>query len=204
MKSFTFICERSELKYLFAVVVLSITMVFSGKAQFSVSLSSEQDFPYNPPPIINGNPVNYIYEYSVSGNFPASSDPSAGVCAISVGLGANDSCMAGFSASNVGGQFVNNSPPEPGEQIDFVDNYYGGQVQGNITVDSSYPLPENLTWSISELAYGGDSDDPSLDVLDTYAGVVLVPEPGSTGLLFGSVVALAGFAVVGLRKIPLK
>lgn len=187
------------------MVVLSLTGVFSGRAQFTVTLSAEQDLPYDPPPVLNGYPLNFIYTYSISGSFPPPVNSFDSVVAISVGLGAIDSCFTTFSASNVGGQFVNNPPPEPGDQIDFVDDYNGGLVDGTLTVGSAYPMPDNLTWEVGELAYDDDGSGLSLVWLGGYQGVVAVPEPMNTGLVLGVMItALVGFPVLAgrLSRVP--
>jgi hypothetical protein len=187
VRTFIQICRPSEIKCLFAMAALSITAVFSGKAQFSVSLSSVQDFPWNPPPIVNGYPVNYIYNFTVSGNFPPPAPPFDSVVEILMRITPSDGYLntadANFSASNVGGPYLNDSPWQPGELYAFWDFYNGGPVQGSITIWTSDPIPGNWTWDTAELAQESDSGILLLAPIYSYSGLIAIPEPEQYELL---------------------
>jgi hypothetical protein len=187
-----------EFRRLFALAAMSLTATFSSEAQFSVTLSSVQDL--GGAAFDNGQPINYIYNFTISGSFPSNPDFSLyGISLCLSGFGDPGAIDGGFSASQVGGWLPTNPPEFQGDSVSFEDYYYGGPVQGTITVVSTGSLQNYINWSVGELGWVNPDGFPDYyTTLESYAGGAVVPEPTHTGFLFGAgvfvVAAAAGFA----------
>ena len=192
-----------EFKRLFAIGAVSLTAAISAQAQFSITLSSIQDL--GGAAIDNGQPINYIYDFTISGNFPTTLGYSLYGMSLSMsGFGYPGAIDGGFTGSSVGGWLPSNPPEFTSDSILFKDYYSGGPVQGTITVVSAGSFQGDFSWGIAEVGMPspGNSSTPFTS-LDSYTGLVVVPEPTNTGVLFG-VALLAVVSIPCFRRFKAK
>ena len=192
-----------EFKRLFAVGVVSLAAAISAQAQFSITLSSVQDL--SGAAIDNGQPINYIYDFTISGNFPTTPGYSLYGMSLSMsGFGYPGAIDGGFTGSSVGGWLPSNPPEFTSDSILFKDYYSGGPVQGTITVVSAGSFQGDFSWGIAEVGMPspGNSATPYTS-LDSYSGLVVVPEPTNNGLFFG-VALLAVVSIPCFRRFKVK
>jgi hypothetical protein len=201
------ICSRiqavMEFKRLFAVGVVSLVAAIPAQAQFSITLSSVQDL--GGVAIDNGQPINYIYDFTVSGDFPTTPGYSLYGMSLSMsGFGYPGAIDGGFTGSSVGGWLPSNPPEFTSDSILFKDYYSGGPVQGTITVVSTGSFQGDFSWGIDEVGMSSpETSSPSYSSLGFFSGLVVVPEPTNTGLLFG-VALLAVVSVPCFRRFKAK
>jgi hypothetical protein len=198
MKLWIRVHDGLEFRRLFALGAMSLAATFSSEAQFSVTLSSVQDL--GGVSFDNGQPINYIYDFTISGSYPSNPDYNLyGISLCLSGFGYPGAIDGGFSASHVGGWLPTNPPEIQGDSVSFEDYYSGGPVQGTITVVSTGSLQDYFNWSVGELGWVYPDGFPDYyTTLESYSGGVAVPEPSQTGFLFSAgviaVAAAAGFA----------
>jgi hypothetical protein len=192
-----------EFKRLFAVGVVSLAAAVSAQAQFSITLSSVQDL--GGVAIDNGQPINYIYDFTISGNFPTTPGYSPYGLSVSMnGFGYPGAIDGGFTGSSVGGWLPSNPPEFTSDSILFKDYYSGGPVQGTITVVSTGSFQGDFSWGIAEVGMPSpENSSTPYTSLGSYSGLVVVPEPTNTGLLFG-VALLAVASVPCFRRFKAK
>ena len=192
-----------EFKRLFAVGVVSFAAAVSAQAQFSITLSSVQDL--GGVAIDNGQPINYIYDFAISGNFPTAPGYSSYGLSVSMnGFGYPGAIDGGFTGSSVGGWLPSNPPEFTSDSILFKDYYSGGPVQGTITVVSAGSFQGDFSWGIAEVGMPSpENSSTPYTSLGSYSGLVVVPEPTNTGLLFG-VALLAVVSVPCFRRFKAK
>lgn len=141
-----------KFKRLFALTVAGYTAAFSSQAQFSITLSSVQDL--GGAVFDNGHPINYIYDFTISGDFSSNPDYSLyGISLCLSGFGDHGAIDGGFGASHVGGWLPTNPPEFQDNSVSFEDYYSGGAVQGTITVVSTGSLQDSFDWSVGELGW---------------------------------------------------
>ena len=190
-------------KRLFAVGAMILAAACSAQAQFSITLSSVEDL--GGAALDSGQPIDYIYNFTISGNFPTTPGYSSYGLSLSMsGFGYPGVIDGGFTGSSVGGWLPSNPPEFTSDSISFEDYYSGGPVKGTITVVSTGPFQDDFSWGVVELGM------PSSDTLVTrytslgsFSGLTVVPEPMNTGLLFGAAL-LAVVSVPYLRRIKAK
>jgi hypothetical protein len=196
-----------EFRRLFALAAMSLTATFSSEAQFSITLSSVQDL--GGVTFDGGQPINYIYDFTISGNYPSNPDYTLyGISLHLSGFGYPGAIDGDFSASHVGGWLPANPPEFQGDSVSFEDYYSGGPVQGTITVVSTGSLQDNFNWSVGELGWVYPDGFPDCySTLESDSGGVVVPEPTQTGFLFGAgvlaVAAAAGFTSMSKARLGL-
>ena len=181
-----------KFKRLFALTVAGYTAAFSSQAQFSITLSSVQDL--GGAVFDNGHPINYIYDFTISGDFSSNPDYSLyGISLCLSGFGDHGAIDGGFGASHVGGWLPTNPPEFQDNSVSFEDYYSGGAVQGTITVVSTGSLQDSFDWSVGELGWVNPNGFPNYyTTLESYSGSVVIPEPARTGFISGAgVLALA-------------
>jgi hypothetical protein len=199
MKLWIRIHDGFEFRRLLVLATMSLAATFSSQAQFSITLSSVQDL--GGVAFDNGQPINYIYDFTISGNFPSNPDYALyGINLYLGGFGYPGAIDGSFSASHVGGWLPTNPPEFQGDSVSFEDYYSGGPVQGTITVVSTGSLQDNFHWSVGELGWVYPDGFPDYyRTLDSYSGATCVPEPIHTGFLF-DVGVLVVAAEAGLRR----
>src|SRR5271157_4150587 len=115
-------------KCLLMVAGVSIAAALSGQAQFSINLSSVQSFDgagYD-----NGQPINYIYNFTISGNFPGNPNYTLyGIDLSMNGFGYPGAIDGDLGASNVGGWLPSNQPEFANDSVFFANYYSGGSIQ---------------------------------------------------------------------------
>jgi hypothetical protein len=118
MKLWIRIYNGLEFRRLIALAAVSLAATFSSQAQFSVTLSSVQYL--GGVAFDNGQPINYIYDFTISGNYPSNPDYTLyGISLYLGGLGYPGAIDGGFSASNVGGWIPTNLPEFQGDSVYF-------------------------------------------------------------------------------------
>jgi hypothetical protein len=160
------------------VLILAAFTSLSAQAQFSTSVSVQSIYG---DAYYNGQPISYVYNFSINGNFPDSQQQPYGLSIYLQGFGLQ-AIGGGFSASNVGGWLPSDPPEFQGDLASFEDYYYGGQVDGNISIATIGPLLDVFSWRINEITdefqpYYLQSYNGTTSVI-TSAGVV-IPEPAN-------------------------
>jgi hypothetical protein len=200
-----------EIKHLLTVAAASLATTFSAQAQFSVTLSSVESI--GGAASDNGQPINCIYDFNISGDFPANPDyVSHGISLSMSGFGYAGAIAGGFDGSNVGGWLPSDPPEFSSDSISFEDYYSGGQIYGAISVMSAGSPQDNFSWNIAELgSVFPNSGQAPYTALSSYCGTVevpsnpdtvVVPEPAHTGLHTGLLFGLAVLAPAAAPFLP--